>query len=150
MKDFEEVRRYVHERAAAVPESEARHILNRARRTWQEHPGRWRRPQTVLAVGLALATIASIGFVQIWRFRTTWLGQRSSRPSWLRIRLRRRKGLRLEATAAFTSRITPANVSTGCRRMGAYRSLPEPAFLPKARRWPRNESGPSGADGDGA
>src|SRR3989441_10237676 len=66
MKDFEEVRRYVHERAAAVPESEARHILNRARRTWQEHPGRCRRPQTVLAVGLALATIASIGFVQIW------------------------------------------------------------------------------------
>ena len=66
MKDVEELRRYVHVRAAAVPESEATHILDRATRTWQRHPGRWRRPQTVLAVGLALATIASIGLVQIW------------------------------------------------------------------------------------
>jgi sugar lactone lactonase YvrE len=66
MKNAEELRRYVHVRAEAVPESEARHILDRATRTWQQHPGRWRRPQTVLALGLALVTIASIGFVQIW------------------------------------------------------------------------------------
>ena len=66
MKDVEELRRYVHGRAAAVPESEAAHILNRATRTWQEHPGRRRRPQAVLALGLAIATIASIGLVQIW------------------------------------------------------------------------------------
>jgi len=66
MKDVEELRRYVQLRADAVPESEARHILDRATRTWQQHPGRWRRPQTVVALGLALATIASIGFVQIW------------------------------------------------------------------------------------
>jgi len=66
MNDVEELRRYVHVRADAVPESEARHILDRATRTWQQHPGRWRRPQTVLALGLALATIASIGLVQIW------------------------------------------------------------------------------------
>jgi hypothetical protein len=66
MKNVEELRRYVHVRADAVPESEARHILDRATRTWQQHPGRWRRPQTVLKVGLALVTIASIGFVQIW------------------------------------------------------------------------------------
>jgi sugar lactone lactonase YvrE len=66
MNDVEELRRYVRVRADAVPESEARHILDRATRTWQQRPGRWRRPQTVLALGLALATIASIGFVQIW------------------------------------------------------------------------------------
>lgn len=66
MKNAEELRRYVQVRAGAVPESEATHILDRATRTWQQHPGRWRRPQTVLALGLALATIASIGFVQIW------------------------------------------------------------------------------------
>src|SRR5438132_4024159 len=66
MKNLEEVRGYVHLRAAAVPESEAVHILDRATRTWRQHPGRRRRPQTVLAVGLALATIASIGFVQVW------------------------------------------------------------------------------------
>jgi len=66
MKDVEELRRYMQVRAGAVPESEATHILNRATRTWQRHPGRWRRPQTVLAVGLALATIASIGLVQVW------------------------------------------------------------------------------------
>jgi sugar lactone lactonase YvrE len=66
MKNAEELRRYVQVRADAVPESEATHILDRATRTWQQHPGRWRRPQTVLALGLALATIASIGFVQIW------------------------------------------------------------------------------------
>lgn len=66
MKNVEELRLYVQVRAGAVPESEATHILDRATRTWQQHPGRWRRPQTVLAVGLALATIASIGLVQIW------------------------------------------------------------------------------------
>jgi len=66
MKDVEELRRYVRLRAGAVPESEATHLLNRATRTWQQRPGRWRRPQTVLALGLALATIASIGLVQIW------------------------------------------------------------------------------------
>jgi sugar lactone lactonase YvrE len=66
MKNVEELRRYVHVRADAVPESEARHILDRATRTWQQHPGRWRRPQAVLALGLALVTIASIGFVQLW------------------------------------------------------------------------------------
>jgi sugar lactone lactonase YvrE len=66
MKDVEELRRYVHVRADAVPESEARHILDRATRSWQQHPGRRRRPQAVLALALALATIASIGFVQIW------------------------------------------------------------------------------------
>ena len=66
MKDVEELRRYVHLRAGAVPESEAAHILDRGTRTWQQHPGRRRRPQTVLAVGLALAAIASIGFIQIW------------------------------------------------------------------------------------
>ena len=66
MKNVEELRRYVQVRAGAVPESEATHILSRATRTWQQHPGRWQRPQTVLAVGLALATIASIGLVQIW------------------------------------------------------------------------------------
>src|ERR1700686_889290 len=66
MKNVEELRRYVHVRADAVPESEARHILDRATRTWQQHPGRWRRPQAVLALSLALVTIASIGFVQIW------------------------------------------------------------------------------------
>jgi sugar lactone lactonase YvrE len=66
MKNAEELRRYVQVRADAVPESEATHILDRATRTWQQHPGRWRRPQAVLALGLALATIASIGFVQIW------------------------------------------------------------------------------------
>src|ERR1700694_4487290 len=66
MKNAEELRRYVQLRADAVPESEATHILDRATRTWQQHPGRWRRPQTVLALGLALATIASIGLVQIW------------------------------------------------------------------------------------
>jgi sugar lactone lactonase YvrE len=66
MRDVEELRRYVHVRAGAVPESEATHILDRATRSWQQHPGRWRRPQAVLAVGLALATIASIGVVQLW------------------------------------------------------------------------------------
>ncbi|HKV29837.1 MAG TPA: hypothetical protein VJT14_02360 [Candidatus Dormibacteraeota bacterium] len=66
MKNVEELRRYMQVRASAVPESEATHILNRATRTWQEHPGRWRRPQAALAVALALATIASIGVVQIW------------------------------------------------------------------------------------
>jgi len=66
MKNVDELRRYVQVRAGAVPESEATHILDRATRTWQQHPGRWQRPQTVLAVGLALATIASIGLVQIW------------------------------------------------------------------------------------
>jgi sugar lactone lactonase YvrE len=66
MKNVEELRRYMQVRAGAVPESEATHILDRATRTWQQHPGRWRRPQTVLALGLALAAIASIGFVQIW------------------------------------------------------------------------------------
>ena len=66
MKDVEELRRYVHGRAGAVPESEAAHILNRATRTWQQHPGRRRRPQAFLALGLAIATIASIGLVQIW------------------------------------------------------------------------------------
>jgi len=66
MKNVEELRRYMQARAGAVPESEATHILNRATRTWQQRPGRWRRPQTVLALGLALATIASIGLVQIW------------------------------------------------------------------------------------
>jgi sugar lactone lactonase YvrE len=66
MKNVEELRRYVHVRADAVPESEARHILDRATRTWQQHPGRWRRPQAALALGLALVTIASVGFVQIW------------------------------------------------------------------------------------
>jgi sugar lactone lactonase YvrE len=66
MKNAEELRRYVQVRADAVPESEATHILDRATRTWQQHPGRWRRPQAVLALGLALATIASIGLVQIW------------------------------------------------------------------------------------
>ncbi|HVS07592.1 MAG TPA: hypothetical protein VHK65_15695 [Candidatus Dormibacteraeota bacterium] len=66
MKNVDELRHYIHARADAVPESEARHILDRAARTWQQHPGRWRRPQAVLALGLALVTIASIGFVQIW------------------------------------------------------------------------------------
>src|SRR6202011_493976 len=66
MKNVDELRRYVQRRAGTVPESEATHILDRATRTWQQHPGRRRRPQTVLALGLALATIASIGFVQIW------------------------------------------------------------------------------------
>jgi sugar lactone lactonase YvrE len=66
MKNAEGLRRYVQVRADAVSESEATHILDRATRTWQQHPGRWRRPQAVLAVGLALATIASIGLVQIW------------------------------------------------------------------------------------
>ena len=66
MKDVEELRRYVHLRADAVPEREATHILERATHTWQQRPGAWRRPQTALALGLALATIASIGFVQIW------------------------------------------------------------------------------------
>src|ERR1700730_15195108 len=66
MKDVEDLRRYVHLRADAVPEREATHILERATHTWQQRPGAWRRPQTILAVGLALATIASIGFVQIW------------------------------------------------------------------------------------
>jgi sugar lactone lactonase YvrE len=66
MRDSEELRRYVQMRADAVPESEARHILDRATRTWQHHPGRWRRPQTVVALGLALATLASIGLVQVW------------------------------------------------------------------------------------
>jgi sugar lactone lactonase YvrE len=66
MKDVEELRRYVHLRADAVPESEARHLLDRATRTWQQHPGRRRRPQTVLALGLAIAAIASIGLVQLW------------------------------------------------------------------------------------
>jgi len=65
MKDVEGLRGYVHQRAAAVPESEARHILDRATRTWQRRPGGWRRPQTALALGLALATIATIVFVQI-------------------------------------------------------------------------------------
>ena len=66
MRDSEELRRYVHMRADAVPESEARHIFDRATRTWQHHPGRWRRPQTVVALGLAVATIASIALVQVW------------------------------------------------------------------------------------
>lgn len=69
MKSAEELRRYVQVRAGAVPESEARHILDRATRTWQQHPGPWRRPQTVLALGLAVATIVSIGLVQIWAVR---------------------------------------------------------------------------------
>jgi sugar lactone lactonase YvrE len=66
MKDVEELRRYVHLRADAVPESEAAHILERATRNWDRRRGGWRRPQTALAVALALVTIASIGFVQIW------------------------------------------------------------------------------------
>ena len=66
MKNVDELRRYVQRRAGTVPESEATHILDRATRTWQQHPGRRRRPHTVLALALALATIASIGFVQIW------------------------------------------------------------------------------------
>lgn len=66
MTNLEELRRYVHFRAAAVPQSEATHLLDRATRTWRQHPERRRRPQTALAVGLAIATIASIGLVQIW------------------------------------------------------------------------------------